>query len=323
MNPSFISLDWGTSSLRAALVSADGEIMESRSAPGGVMTVKDRDFHTPLNAICKAWIDTHGCPIVASGMIGSRQGWVEAPYLACPATPAAAAVAFTTLSVADKVDMHIIPGVRCGGIDSIHDVMRGEETQIWGAGVDSECLCVLPGTHSKWVFVGAGAMITHFATYITGELYGLLTRHGILGRLMEFGSRDDDAFQAGVSLGLRHPNQATHVVFAARTTRLMNELPSTALPDYLSGILIGVEVASAMASYTLNETRLVVLIGDSDLCRRYQFALEAAGLRVERTIEEATVQGHVRIAREAGIVGPRSLSGYTPVLSHAAQLAGF
>ncbi|MFL9991205.1 2-dehydro-3-deoxygalactonokinase [Paraburkholderia sediminicola] len=306
MNPSFISLDWGTSSLRATLVSADGEIMESRSAPGGVMTVKDRDFHTPLNAICEDWIEIHGCPIVASGMIGSRQGWVEAPYLACPATPAAAALAFTTLPIADKVDMHIIPGVRCGGADSIHDVMRGEETQIWGAGVGSERLCVLPGTHSKWVSVGEDSMITHFATYITGELYGLLTKHGILGRLMEFGSRDDDAFHAGVSLGLKYPNQATHVVFAARTARLMDELPSTGLPDYLSGILIGVEVASAMASYTPDTIRPVVLIGDDDLCRRYQLALETAGLRAERAIEGATVQGHVRIAREAGIVGPKA-----------------
>ena len=307
MNPSFISLDWGTSSLRATLVSADGAIMENRTAPGGVMTVKDRDFRAPLNGICEDWLDIHACPIVASGMIGSRQGWVEAPYLACPATPAAAARAFTTLSVADRVDMHIIPGVRCGGLDSIHDVMRGEETQIWGAGVCSERLCVLPGTHSKWVCVGEDSMITDFATYITGELYGLLTKHGILGRLMEFGACDDEAFDAGVSLGLKYPGQSTHVVFAARTARLMDELPSTALPDYLSGILIGVEVASAMASYSPDTTRPVVLIGDDDLCRRYQRALEAAGLLAERAIEGATVQGHVRIAREAGIVGPKAI----------------
>ncbi|MFM0227348.1 2-dehydro-3-deoxygalactonokinase [Paraburkholderia dipogonis] len=303
MNPSFISLDWGTSSLRATLVSADGEIVENRSAPGGVMTVKDRDFHTPLNAICEDWVDIHGCPIVASGMIGSRQGWVEAPYLACPATPAAAALAFTTLSVADKVDMHIIPGVRCGGVDSIHDVMRGEETQIWGAGVGSECLCVLPGTHSKWVSVGEDSMITHFATYITGELYGLLTKHGILGRLMEFGGCNDEAFHAGVSLGLKHPQQATHVVFAARTIRLMDEMEPGSLPDYLSGILIGVEVASAMAAFASDMSRPILLIGDDDLCRRYRWALESAGFEPARAGQDATVKGHVRIAREAGIVG--------------------
>jgi 2-dehydro-3-deoxygalactonokinase len=303
MSPSFISLDWGTSSLRATLVSSDGEIMESRSAAGGVMTVKDRDFHTPLNAICEDWIDNHGCPIVASGMIGSRQGWVEAPYLACPATPAAAAHAFTTLSIHDRVDMHIIPGVRCGGVDSIHDVMRGEETQIWGAGVGPQSVCVLPGTHSKWVFVGEDSGITHFATYMTGELYGLLTRYGILGRLMEFGARDDDAFRAGVSLGLKHPDQATHVVFAARTARLMDEMAPRGLPDYLSGILIGVEVASAMSAYEADMTRPVVLIGDDDLCRRYEWALDAAGVRPVRASEGSTVQGHVRIAREAGIVG--------------------
>ncbi|WP_109477379.1 2-dehydro-3-deoxygalactonokinase [Paraburkholderia sp. C35] len=302
MKPSFISLDWGTSSLRATLVAADGAIMESRSAAGGVMTVKDRDFHTPLNAICEDWIDMHGCPIVASGMIGSRQGWVEAPYLACPATPAAAAHAFTTLRVADKVDMHIIPGVRCGGVDSIHDVMRGEETQIWGAGVGPQSLCVLPGTHNKWVFVDDNSTITHFATYMTGELYGLLTKHGILGRLMEFGTRDDEAFRAGVALGLKHPEQATHVVFAARTARLMDEMAPAGLPDYLSGILIGVEVASARAVYLPDASRPVVLIGDDDLCRRYEWALEMAGLRTERAIDGATVLGHVRIAKEAGIV---------------------
>ena len=305
MNPSFISLDWGTSSLRATLVSSDGEIMESRSAAGGVMTVKDRDFHTPLNAICEDWIDTHGCPIVASGMIGSRQGWVEAPYLACPATPAAAAHAFTTLSIHNKVDMHIIPGVRCGGIDTIHDVMRGEETQIWGAGVGPQSVCVLPGTHSKWVFVGDHSSITHFATYMTGELYGLLTRYGILGRLMEFGTRDDDTFRAGVQLGLKHRDQATHVVFAARTARLMDEMAPAGLPDYLSGILIGVEVASAMAAYASDMAKPVVLIGDDDLCRRYEWALDAAGLRPERASEGSTVQGHVRIAKEAGIVDKR------------------
>ncbi len=305
-SPSFISLDWGTSSLRATLVCGDGGIMESRSAAGGVMTVKERDFHAPLNAICGDWIDLHACPIVASGMIGSRQGWVEAPYLECPANPAAAARAFTTLPVASRVDMHIIPGVRCGGGDAMHDVMRGEETQIWGAGVGPRSICVLPGTHSKWVFVGENATITHFATYMTGELYGLLTRHGILGRLMEFGRRDDAAFEAGVALGLKHPEQATRVVFAARTIRLMDAMAADALPDYLSGILIGLEVASAMSAYEADMTRSIVIIGDDDLSRRYQQALKAAGLAAARAGEGATVQGHVRIAREAGIVSRRA-----------------
>jgi 2-dehydro-3-deoxygalactonokinase len=302
MNPSFISLDWGTSSLRATLVSADGAVIEARNAAGGVMSVKDRQFEASLHAICSDWIDQYGCPIVASGMIGSRQGWVEAPYLDCPATPAAAARSFTTISISNKVDMHIIPGLRCGSGESMYDVMRGEETQIWGAGVQPGSLCVLPGTHSKWAFVGEQSMITRFATFMTGELYGLLTKHGILGRLMDFGTNDNEAFARGAALGLNHPSQATHVLFAARTAGLMGEEPPAALPDYLSGILIGVEVASALLMEDVNSGRPLVLIGDDDLCRRYETILQLAGLQSVRAHDDATIEGHVRVAREAGIL---------------------
>jgi 2-dehydro-3-deoxygalactonokinase len=176
--------------------------------------------------------------------------------------------------------MHIIPGLRCGSGASMYDVMRGEETQIWGADVEADSVCVLPGTHSKWAFVGEQSRITRFATYMTGELYGLLTKHGILGRLMEFGGGDNEAFARGATLGLNHPSQATHVLFAARTAGLMGEEHPAALPDYLSGILIG----------------------DDDLCCRYEVALQLAGLQSVRARDGATVQGHVRVAREAGIV---------------------
>lgn len=303
MNPSFISLDWGTSSLRATLVSTEGGIIEARNVAGGVMSVKDRQFEASLQAICSDWIDGYGCPIVASGMIGSRKGWVEAPYLDCPATPAtAAARALTTLSISNKVDMHIIPGLRCGSRTSMYDVMRGEETQIWGADVEPDSVCVLPGTHSKWAFVGEQSRIARFATYMTGELYGLLTKHGILGRLMEFGGTDNEAFARGAALGLNHPSQATHVLFAARTAGLMGEVPPARLPDYLSGILIGVEVARAMAAEKVSSEQPVVLIGDDDLCCRYEAVMHVAGLRPVRALDGAPIQGHVRVATEAGIV---------------------
>ncbi|WP_322014239.1 2-dehydro-3-deoxygalactonokinase [Paraburkholderia sp. J12] len=302
MKPSFISLDWGTSSLRAVLVSEEGAIIEARSAAGGVMSVKDRQFPASLNAICSDWIETFGCPIVASGMIGSRQGWREAPYLDCPATPATAARALTTLQISDRVDMHIIPGLRCGSKTTMYDVMRGEETQIWGADVEPDSVCVLPGTHSKWAFVDEQSRITRFATYMTGELYGLLTKHGILGRLMEFGVGDKGAFARGATLGLNNPAQATHAIFAARTAGLMGEVPATGLPDYLSGILIGVEVASALAAEKLSTERPLYVIGDDDLCCRYEAVLEMASLRSVRAPDGATIQGHVCVAREAGIL---------------------
>lgn len=302
MKPSFISLDWGTSSLRAVLVSEEGAVIEARSAAGGVMSVKDRQFEASLHAICSDWIENFGCPIVASGMIGSRQGWVEAPYLDCPATPATAARALTTLQISNRVDMHIIPGLRCGSKTTMYDLMRGEETQIWGADVAPDSVCVLPGTHSKWAFVDEQSRITRFATYMTGELYGLLTKHGILGRLMEFGGSDKEAFVRGAKLGLAQLAQATHVIFAARTAGLTGEVPPAGLPDYLSGILIGVEVASALAAEKVSAERPINVIGDDDLSSRYEAALQLAGLRSVRARDGATIQGHVRVAREAGIV---------------------
>jgi 2-dehydro-3-deoxygalactonokinase len=306
MKPSFISLDWGTSSLRAVLVSEEGAVMEARSGPGGVMSVKDRQFQASLYAICSDWIDNYGCPIVASGMIGSRQGWVEAPYLDCPATPASAAQALTTLQISERVGMHIIPGLRCGSKTTMYDVMRGEETQIWGADVAPYSVCVLPGTHSKWVSVDEHSRIKRFATYLTGELYGLLTKHGILGRLMEFGDSDSEAFARGATLGLKHSAQASHVLFAARTAALMGDVHPAGLPDYLSGILIGVEVASALAAENVSGDQLIILIGDDDLCCRYEAVLQLAGLRSDRARDGATIQGHVRVAREAGILACES-----------------
>lgn len=306
MKPSFISLDWGTSSLRAVLVSEEGAVIEARSAAGGVMSVKDRQFEASLHAICSDWIENFGCPIVASGMIGSRQGWVEAPYLDCPATPATAARALTTLQISNRVDMHIIPGLRCGSKTTMYDLMRGEETQIWGADVAPDSVCVLPGTHSKWAFVDEQSRITRFATYMTGELYGLLTKHGILGRLMEFGGSDKEAFVRGAKLGLAQLAQATHVIFAARTAGLTGEVPPAGLPDYLSGILIGVEVASALAAEKVSAERPINVIGDDDLSSRYEAALQLAGLRSVRARDGATIQGHVRVAREAGIVACES-----------------
>ena len=270
------------------------------------MSVKDRQFEASLHAICSDWIENFGCPIVASGMIGSRQGWVEAPYLDCPATPATAARALTTLQISNRVDMHIIPGLRCGSKTTMYDLMRGEETQIWGADVAPDSVCVLPGTHSKWAFVDEQSRITRFATYMTGELYGLLTKHGILGRLMEFGGSDKESCGSRAKLGLAQLAQATHVIFAARTAGLTGEVPPAGLPDYLSGILIGVEVASALAAEKVSAERPINVIGDDDLSSRYEAALQLAGLRSVRARDGATIQGHVRVAREAGIVACES-----------------
>jgi 2-dehydro-3-deoxygalactonokinase len=294
-----IALDWGTSNLRASLLGDGGRVLDTRAAPGGVMAVPERRFEAALMALCGDWISAHRCPLVASGMIGSRQGWQEAPYVSCPAGLAQASSQVTRIALTAGVALHIVPGLQVQGADGQTDVMRGEETQLWGAGLDEGRCCVLPGTHAKWAWMGPGGMVAMFQTYMTGELYGLLTQHGILGRLMRFGQARPVAFAEGVELGLAEHARATHVIFAARTAGLTGRIEPDGLPDFLSGLLIGIEIGSATAR---RRPASVTVLGDQDLCARYEVALDLAGIAHDRAADDATTRGQWRVAVQAGLV---------------------
>jgi 2-dehydro-3-deoxygalactonokinase len=297
--PRLLALDWGTSNLRASLLGDDGVALETRAAPGGVMAVAERRFAEALDTLCGDWIEQHACPAIASGMIGSRQGWQEAPYLECPAALAQVATRLTRIELTPRVALHIVPGLRCTGADGQDDVMRGEETQLWGAALPEGSCCVLPGTHSKWAWAGGAGEISRFQTFMTGELYGLLTQHGILGRLMQFGHQRPQAFAEGVRLGRAEHAGATHAIFAARTAGLMNRIEPEGLPDFLSGILIGVEIGGAAHR---NAPERVSLLGDDTLCRRYETALGLCGIASERAVDDATTRGQWRVAVHAGLL---------------------
>ena len=309
-DPHLIALDWGTSNLRASLLDARGQTLETRSAPGGVMAVQGGQFAQALLALCADWLAQTNCPLMASGMIGSRQGWREAPYLDAPTSLAQAARQLITVPVmvadghAERL-LHIAPGLRCLDSAGEFDVMRGEETQIWGADLPANSCCVLPGTHSKWAWLGEGGAIRHFKTFMTGELYGVLTQHSILGRLMVFGAElgasQHEAFAAGVRLGLRGHAELPHTLFAARTAGLMGRVTPEALPDFLSGILLGAEIGGATAG--AEPLQQVTLIGDEALCQRYALALELKGLAVSRASDGATTRGQWLLAGAAGLLG--------------------
>ena len=300
-----LALDWGTSNLRASLLGEGGRLLDRRAAPGGVMAVPERRFEQALRTLCGDWLDTLGCPVIASGMIGSRQGWQEAPYVACPATLAQAAAQLTRVPLQGGGVLHIVPGLTCLGPDGVDDVMRGEETQLWGADLGPGRCAVLPGTHAKWAWTGDDGRIDRFQTWLTGELFGLWTRHGILGRLMEFGHESPDDYARGVRLGLAEHASAHHVVFAARTAGLMGRVEPKGLPDYLSGLLIGIEIGSALREEPRGagaSSAPIVLIGDDELCRRYETALSIAGRPSLRAGEEVTLLGQWRVACAAGLV---------------------
>lgn len=297
-----IAIDWGTSNLRASLLGPGGAVLETRAAPGGVMAVKERRFEPALLALCSDWIAERGCALIASGMIGSRQGWQEAPYIGCPAGLAQAAAQLTRVALEGGGLLHIVPGLSCTGTDGQADVMRGEETQLWGSALPAGQCCVLPGTHAKWAWMGPGDTVEAFRTYMTGELYALLTQHGILGRLMQFGHTDSAAFEQGVRLGLAEHAHLAHTIFAARTAGLMGRIAPEGLPDFLSGTLIGAEIGSATA---LRRTTDVTVLGDEGLCSRYETALRLAGIVSSRAAEDATTRGQWLVALRAGLVESR------------------
>jgi 2-dehydro-3-deoxygalactonokinase len=181
------------------------------------------------------------------------------------------------------------------------DVMRGEETQLLGAmHARGDALWVLPGTHSKWAR-SAGETIAGFSTYMTGELYALLCRHSILGRLMPAEARPDPAaFQRGVGYGLSAGADLMRKLFSARTLGLFGEVPAEGLADYLSGLLLGAEIRDAHSASP--STAEIGLIGAPDLCERYRIALEIGALRAHAASADATPRGLWRIAVEAGLL---------------------
>jgi len=301
--PALIAIDWGTTSARAYCLGAGGDVVTSRTVPLGVLQVQDGAFPEALAKLLGDWHDV-AAPRLACGMVGSRQGWREAPYVDCPAPLATLAAGIVHV---DGDALAIVPGVRTRDANGIPDVMRGEETQL--AGAIDECevrvLAVLPGTHSKWARVERGHLVD-FATYMTGEMYDVMLKHSILGRLAQpAGPASGDAFAQGVSRGLG-AGALCHDLFGARTLALMGEIAPVDVPDWLSGLLIGREVrdARAWAQRQDGDGTRVRVIGTDALTTRYAAALTQAGLSVERAPVDAAARGLWRIAQHAALVSP-------------------
>ncbi len=297
--PVMIGVDWGTSRLRVATVGAAGAVLAEHGADAGILSVRDGDFAGVLRAAIAALGTPPGLPVILSGMITSRQGWHELPYLPCPAGVGDLAGAIRRVEEPGLGPLHFITGLASTGVDGIPDAMRGEETQILGQDdlARGEAV-VLPGTHSKWVVVEAGR-IMRFRTYLTGELFAVLAAHSILGRLMAEGPADDAAFARGVRVGLDGPGLLGRL-FSARALPLMGELAETAIRDYLSGLLVGAELAEAS---TAEGREAVVVIGSDELARRYALAFDLAGIRHRPGRRDAAMRGQWVVASAAGIIG--------------------
>ena len=282
-----IAIDWGTSSFRAYRLDDSGGILEQRESPDGILAVPPGRFPAALARNIDGW---NGTPILMSGMVGSRQGWVEVPYVQAPAGLDAIA---SHLHRVDEATW-IVPGVSFVDESGVPDVMRGEETQILGVldELGEESLVCLPGTHSKWAKVHGGR-ITAFRTYFTGELFAVLKGHSLLGRMMQDGTPDERAFSEGVDRSA-DDGGLLHHLFGVRTRGLFGELDAGKAPSYLSGLLIGHELRSAPRGARVH------FLGARDLSALYARAAALLGIECRLLDPQAAPRGLFRLARARG-----------------------
>jgi len=280
--PAFILGDWGTSRLRLYLCDAANNVLETHEARGAAAARGEHEH--VLDAETSAWHSDAGpLPVVLCGMVGSSIGWVQAPYLAAPADPQGLAAA--SLSLRGGA-VRIVPGVSCRNRLGAPDVMRGEETQILGAMSlepalrrGAHLLC-LPGTHTKWVVVRGGAIV-EFLTAPAGELFELISRHSVMvGDTAGAREVNESAFKAALARVRDLPQvELLHRMFEVRSRRLLGEMPEAHAAGYMSGLLIGSDVAGAAKLFAAEVSAAKVrLIGAPELVRAYSSALETFGL---------------------------------------------
>lgn len=315
MPAQLIALDWGTSSLRAYKLGPAGVVLEQRALASGIMHLPSQPreiagvccsdgFELAFDAACGDWLDAQpGLPVIACGMVGSAQGWSEAAYRNTPVDVASLGQALHRVRSVRGVDVHIVPGV----IEQVGlpNVMRGEETQVLGVlqGLGTEVLIGLPGSHSKWVEVVDGC-ITHFDTFMTGELFAVLSKHSLLGRTQQPAEHfQAAAFDRGVRVALSADGQrgVLSTLFSARTLGLTGELAPDQQPDYLSGLLIGHELAGLPGAA---QHKPIILVGAAPLCTRYQRALGLCGFAHVSLAQEASERGLWQLAQAAGLIQP-------------------
>ncbi|QTF08980.1 2-dehydro-3-deoxygalactonokinase [Brenneria izadpanahii] len=318
-----IALDWGTSMLRACRLGKNGVVLEKRTLPYGVAKLpspvanREEAFLQAYTQACGDWLrETPACPVLACGMIGSAQGWRQAPYIEAPCDIRQLARQLIRIETGPDRAFSIVPGVWQDG--DLPEVMRGEETQIAGALQHDEqlrsamarqgkALIALPGTHSKWVEVTQNR-ITHIQTFMTGDLYDALTHHTILAATIQPSEQPDwDAFDQGVAVAQRYRQSAglLGTLFSVRSRLLCKHINARQQADYLSGLVLGSELLAVLSRLTPEPGQDIPLtfIGSETLCQRYIRALTCLECPYPVHISDgATERGLWFIASLAGLL---------------------
>ncbi|CAM5560806.1 2-dehydro-3-deoxygalactonokinase [Aquamicrobium terrae] len=303
--PAVAAVDWGTTRLRAWLLGAGGAVLAERRGDDGLITAREAGFAAVLDGHLAAMGAPAGLPVIMCGMVGSRQGWIEAPYVDVPADIGAILQGAARIEGTAR-DIRIVPGLAQRLADA-PDVMRGEETQLAGAGLPAKGrhIVCMPGTHSKWVEVEDGA-VAGFGTWPTGELFSVLAAHSILRHSL--GERPapvlpgDADFRRRCEAALAEGGDFASRLFSIRAAGLLHgQTPEQAAAD-LSGLLIGAEIASARRRYGM-AAGTVTLVASGALGRLYEAALGLAGLQVRPVdADEAVRAGLMAAARHNGMI---------------------
>lgn len=293
VTPDWIAVDWGTTNLRAFAMQG-ATVLARAGSDDGMGRLAVAEFEPALMRLIGGWLGAGPVPVIACGMVGSRQGWVEAPYRPAPCTPLFPQL--TSAPTTQGLNVRVVSGLSQA---APADVMRGEETQIAGflslnPGWDG-VLC-LPGTHTKWVHLSAGEVVS-FQTFMTGELFALISDNSVLRHSLAGDGWDSDVFAEAVSDAMSHPERLAAKLFGLRADQLLHGTGAAATRGTLSGLLIGAELAAARA-YWLGQN--VAILGTGDQARAYQLALRPQGIEAMLVdTEKATLAGLTAAYRNA------------------------
>ena len=302
MTYSCIAVDWGSTNRRAWALGADGRTLAERNDGAGLLAIQGRRFGKSLEAFLQDWL-TPGLPVVMAGMVGSRMGWVEVPYLAAPAPLADLAKTLMKAGRIGDSDCWIVPGVSFDGPEQ-PEVMRGEECQMLGALLRqgrTDGVFLTPGTHSKWVRVEGGRLLA-FRTYITGEMFNLLRQSGTLAQLMTGEGDDATVFAQGVE-ATSAGSELLNRLFSARSLALFNRLAGDKIASYVSGMLVATEMRDALAAWPDLSAGGVTCIGSAGMIARYGTCAKLLGLELKGIDNKDVLPPALFwIAQQAGLV---------------------
>jgi 2-dehydro-3-deoxygalactonokinase len=294
----FLACDWGTTNLRAWVLGEDGAVRARQDFSLGVAKLAPGEAERRFKDEVRSVLSAQDLPALLCGMIGSALGWTAVPYLDCPVDLAALARGLHTVDAG----VRIVPGLKGPGLDGAAEVMRGEETQLFGwLALDPKRLTgrqviCHPGTHAKWALVKDGRIV-RFLTAMTGELFDVLSKHGVLRS--DAPAKDEAAFLQGVDAA-GDGDALSSRLFTARTRVVAGDLPPTSATSYLSGLLIGSEIASLPRLVGLEAGQPITLLGDPELCKWYGLALARRSLTASPFDgDEAVLSGLTALHRGA------------------------